>query len=87
MTNIPENDQRRDTHPDDGDKRQETPQSQIDIHAEPTFFGYTRAELLARYPHLRDMPLKTRIRKMVRYACIDRDCEQLLQEWERRHGS
>jgi hypothetical protein len=31
--------------------------------------------------------LKTRIRKMVRYACIDRDCEQLLQEWERRHGS
>ena len=87
MTDVPDNHQRCDGRPANGDKQPETPQSQIDIHAEPTFFGYTRSELLARYPQLHDMPLKTRIRKMVRYAFIDREWELFTQDVERRYGS
>jgi hypothetical protein len=87
MTDMPDHDQQRDGRPTDGDKHPETPQSQIDIYAEPTYFGYTRSELLARYPQLHDMPPKTRIRRIVQYAWIDRDWEQFMQDVERRHGS
>lgn len=89
MTNTPDQDQQRDGRSSDEDKHQEQeiPQSQIDIHAEPTFFGYSRSELLARYPQLHSLPLKTRIRKMAQYAFIDREWELFMQESERRYGS
>jgi hypothetical protein len=82
MKDKPDNERRPDTCPCDGDKQHDDGPCTIDIYAEPTFSGYTQSELLARYPRLLDMPPKTRLRKMIHYAWVDRQWEHNLQDME-----